>query len=179
MDKKAFELSINFLVIVIIAIVMLALGLKLITDFFGKATEIHAIIDEGTKAEINEMLSRGEQVAVPFNLKQISKGEQDTFGIGILNTAKTDLDFQIMIDFDKAFGTDDSQLNVQDAENWLLYDDEVFNLEPSENKQIPVLVQVPKNAKPGTYIFNVFVFQKTSQNDLPYGSTNKIRVIVN
>lgn len=175
MNKKAFELSINFLVVVIIAIVMLALGMKLITDFFGKATEIHAIIDEGTKAEINEMLSRGEQVAVPFNLKQIRRGEDDTFGIGVLNTAKTPLDFQPTISFDEAFAEDDSQITDVNEADWLLYDSESFSLGPSEDKQIPVLVKVPETADSGTYIFNVRVLQ----NGNTYGSTNKIRVVVN
>ena len=54
MNKKALELSINFLVIVIISLVILSAGILLIKKYFAEAEELHKEISQETEIQINE-----------------------------------------------------------------------------------------------------------------------------
>ena len=73
-NKTGIELSINFIVVVILSVVILSIGLVLVRTFFAKTTEIKSSLDDQTKSKITEMLSFGEITAMPFNKKQIFAG---------------------------------------------------------------------------------------------------------
>ena len=95
--KAAVELSVNFLVILIICIVILASSIYITKKFFTHAVNIKDIYDERTEKEIERLLDDGSKVAVPFDKKTIGNGEFDSFGIGIMNVLNTGAknDFEI------------------------------------------------------------------------------------
>ena len=58
MNKKgAIELSVNFLVIMIIAISVFGMGIRMTFQLMTKAEEIRADVDESTQREIEEALT--------------------------------------------------------------------------------------------------------------------------
>lgn len=103
--RAAFELSVTFLVILIICIVIFSLSVHMIKKFFTHAETIKMTYDEKTEKEIERLLYDGSRVAVPFDKKTIYNGKSDTFGIGILNMLNTgpNNDFKINVSFNKAF----------------------------------------------------------------------------
>ena len=155
MNKKALELSINFLVVVIIAIVMLSLGILLINRYFLEADIIKTDIEEETEKQINQLFNQGEIVAIPT--KTIERGKDDIAWIGILNV-KDSGDFTVELIFKDAYDKlnnplDTAQLSPDD---WLTFVPG-FYLETRTQKNLPMNIAVPKNALKGTYIYHVDV----------------------
>jgi len=95
MNKKAIELSVNFLVMLIIALAVFGMGLMLFKQFFSQAENIKQNLDEQTKAELTQkMMSSSEQLIVYPTQMTIPRGSSDVFGVGILNIG-TGTDFNI------------------------------------------------------------------------------------
>ena len=86
LNKKGIELSINFIVMLIIALVVFGMGIKLFTMFFAEAENIKDDLDEQTKKELQaKMMSSPDQVVVYPTSLTIQKGKADIIGVGILN----------------------------------------------------------------------------------------------
>jgi hypothetical protein len=165
-NKKAIELSVNFLVIVILSIAMLGMGLYLVRTFFKGAEETKSQLDEQTREKIVEMLSYGENTAMPFNQKSIYAGESATYGVGVLNIdPKNTQTFKVEIKADKAYDFENKPITPDRGysftlgveKDWLLYDEEPFTLKAHEQKEILALVTVPKVVVRGNYVFNVSI----------------------
>jgi hypothetical protein len=167
-NKKALELSVNALVTIIIAIVILSLGIVFLRNFFKGAGQLKANIDEQTESQIASLLAEGEPVAVPVNRKTVSAGKHTTFGIGILNIIQDspETTFNVDIRFSGAYDRLNNRIDTAtlsqgvsrlDPSEWLLYDEEPFVLAANDQKIMPILIRVAENAVPGTYIFTVDV----------------------
>lgn len=175
-SKKGIQLSINFLVIVILSIVMLTLGILLVQTFFGKTEEIKRDLDVQTKDKIAELLTYGEITALPYSKKTVSGGDQALFGLGVLNVDRENYKTFYVDIVPSKFVTKRNEVEDNpDVEDWLLYDDETFNLAPHESKQVSILVTPPSNARIGTYIFNVQVLETSGAR---YGNLNKMYVTI-
>ena len=75
----------------IISIVIFISGLYLVRQFFTATTAFQAQIDADTQREIERRLSEsGEKVSLPINRKSFKVGEEQAFGLGILNTRAPD-----------------------------------------------------------------------------------------
>lgn len=90
MHKKAIELSINFIVIMIFSIAILSSSFLLVNQFFGKAEAMKARLDSDTESKIRSMLVSGERVAIPVQSQEIGLGKPVTFAIGISNILRDD-----------------------------------------------------------------------------------------
>ena len=169
LHKKAIELSINFLIVIILSIVMLTLGIALITNFFTTTEEVRQELDTQTIAELSSLLEQGQLSAIAFNRQKIPAGESGIFVLGILNANTENTFFRVEIVFSGAYTGDNQQINIENAENWLLYSNNI-TLGPQEKGSIPINVKVPEGIQKGTYIYTV----KVNQN---YG-VKKIYVVV-
>jgi hypothetical protein len=176
MNKRAIELSINFLVVVIISMVILSTGILLIKRYFGVAEEIKTQLDEQTIAHIEELLDQGDIVAMPLKRKTIESGNSDIFGLGVININEANTFFNVNIALSKLVKEDKTTLNPADLnynpEDWLLYE-KSFNLEFKENKKIAIRLAVPDGVYQGTYIYDVEVLANNNR----YGFT-KMYVVV-
>lgn len=89
--KAALELSIGTIVIIVLAMSMLILGLVLVRNIFGGATEASDLINENVKAEINKLFNdEGRKTAVylPDNLATVKKEQLYSIGFAIKNTER-------------------------------------------------------------------------------------------
>lgn len=205
MNKKAaIELSVNFLVIIIICIVVFGFSIYIIKRFFTHAETIRMTYDERTEKEIERLLDDGSRVAIPFDEKTIYNGEFKTFGIGIMNTLNIAErnNFRITISFDKAYDKNDVKLcdirnhdtgNCGEPGTWLQTTAAVggtvglfFDKKIKNNEQEKFLLGVDvKNAPSGTYIFNLNVTylnetdpEPTKWNFVQYDTLHKLYVDV-
>ena len=174
--KAAIELSVNFLVILIICIVIFGSSLYILRKFFTHADTLRNTYDERTEKQIEALLDDGSKVAIPFDKKTISNGEFKTFGFGVLNiiNLQAENSFEISIKFNKAYDRDDTFIcddsgpcppNGIDPDNWLTSskvdgtsDGLTFTESIKNNEQKKFLLGVePSGAKQGTYIFDLMV----------------------
>ena len=106
MNKRAMELSINFIVIFILAIVVFAFGIRMAYSLFNKGIETKATLDRQTSLEIEKLLDTGEKVVIPFDEQEIRRGKFGVFGVGIRNVLDTEGEkdpFQITVEFSGVF----------------------------------------------------------------------------
>jgi len=109
MKKAAIQISMSFLIMLIISIVIFTMGIFFINKFFTKAEGIKLVFDEKTSAEIERLLDDGSRVAIPFDKKTIRNGNFDTFGVGVLNMEDiSPANFKVKVRFNKAVRDSDT-----------------------------------------------------------------------
>ncbi|MDP6600616.1 MAG: hypothetical protein QF798_04230 [Candidatus Woesearchaeota archaeon] len=168
--KKAIELSLNFLVTVIIAVAILVLGVKFINDIAGEATELESLTTDQLDKKITELNCEStDRVCMGISKKTIPKGEFDVFGIKIINILENQ-EFNINVKAAKLIKNNEEitdTINLNKIK--LKYRNNLF-IGKNEEESIGVGVEVPKDTASGTYIFDVKV--------QPYDELYKIYVEV-
>ena len=156
MKKKAMELSINFIVILILSIVMLTSGILLLQRFIGSTQDLHRELDTQTINELERLLGTGQMTVIAFNNKAIKPGDSEIFGLGILNVKRTTEDFKVEVKASGAYTPANQKINIDPGyqESWLLYHGEA-RLEPDETTKIGIMVIPPRDATQGRYIYTV------------------------
>ncbi|MDP3989603.1 MAG: hypothetical protein Q8Q01_00160 [archaeon] len=186
MKRGSIGLSVNILVVVIISLVILGLGVNLLYQFIGGATEIQGHLDQRTEEELEHLLTdQGKRVALPLHTANVLPGESHTFGIGILNIGEEKQDYFIAIDEVNYIDDDGIVKKFPQGvlDEWILYNDQKLNVEPADNRKEPILVSVPENAPRGQYIFKakVCTLQPVRQDctdDNQYGNTQQFTVVI-
>lgn len=84
MNKKGIELSVNFIIAIIIAIVVLILGIYLFSGIGSTGKGLAAKVTADMEKKVNRILiNTDEIIAVPTILKELEKGEVAHFAVGI------------------------------------------------------------------------------------------------
>ncbi len=156
-SKKGFELSINFIVMLVLAITVFGFGLYFARQVFTEAGNIKADLDKSTEDNVRSLLDRGERVAIPFPSKDIKSGDLATFGLGILNVEGSDKTFSININCTS--GVSNGQKEILDACSGvqLIPTSKSAVIKNNEQLVIPIAIQVPGSKPQGTYIFTITV----------------------
>jgi len=170
--QGAIGLSIETLVIIIISLVILGAGITLIYQFIRGAEEIKGELDVKTQDELERLLvGQGKKVALPLHVATVPRGESHVFGLGILNTFDHTENFQIRIRLSKAVDETKAdittQVNAQEIAGWALYNTASIAIESNANNKEAILIQVPKDAIKGEYIFVAEVYDS---KNLLYGN---------
>ena len=166
--KKGFQLTATFLVILILTIVIFTGAIYFTQRFFSTAEQMRATIDRQTEAEIENLLfQEGSLVAMPLFKKSITRGKQDTFGLGIRNILEKTENFYVLVSFSKGFTLEEEVIPTTDSEyintKWLLYNPGPYQIANNEFQMIPILTSVDLSmaegvgTQTGTYSFNVCV----------------------
>lgn len=157
MNKKGIELSINFLVIMIISILILILSIIFLKNLFTAAYQKQAEVDLRTEEQIKALIRDGEKVALPLTTLQIRRGESDVFGLGILNIKDTGKDFYINVEYVTGYDVDGIELFPTDNFQ-ILYRDTVEGLPANSEAILGISISTPSSGiESGTYIFNAVV----------------------
>ena len=83
-SKKAFTLSVNFLIMMIIMIVLFGFGIYLFTTVFNESVKMHDQVTETEIERMNKLLDNGDLVTV-LNPQQTAGKDALRFPIGITN----------------------------------------------------------------------------------------------
>lgn len=167
-SKKAFELSINFLVVVIISLVVLGFGIKFASKLTQQASDIQKKSTEQLDAEIGDILCGFDKVCVNPERILLNRGKSGLIGIKITNifSDAPDKNFGIAIDSpDKCFvGKDGNAKEYTATEKNKCFDvallngnagDRTINIKSKESASIGIGAVANKKAEAGTYIFNL------------------------
>ncbi len=189
--KAAIGLSVNVLVILIISLVIFAGGISLLYKFYHQSVEYKKDLDERTKQKLeNLLLEQGKQVALSQNSANLHRGEDYTFGIGILNTRREnpEEEFQMKVELTKVFNENNDEITISDPEalvkEMVLYYPKPIRVKDNEYEPQAIMVVVPKDAANGEYHFSVKVYLKNSledtlqPGDYQYGNTQRFSVSI-
>jgi len=161
--KKGFELSLNFLVTVIIAIVILFFGIRFISNLVTETSNLESLTTDQLDNKIENLLCEAEKVCIGITKKTIQKGEFDVFGIKIINVISDDGfsdEFNVNIQVSKLI-KDNNEIIDPDKLNKinLKYRTDNIVIEKNDDGNIGIGVEVAKDAVSGTYILDVEVPQ--------------------
>ncbi|MEW5897087.1 MAG: hypothetical protein AB1668_05315 [Nanoarchaeota archaeon] len=173
--QAALSLSMEVLVVIIISIVILVGGISLLYKFIGGAEDIKGELDRKTQDELERLLvDQGMRVALPLHAADVQRGENHVFGLGILNTFNSRQGFIIQIALKKVVDETQkditSQVNSADVIKWALYNADPIFLDPVEHRKEPILINVPKDAIKGQFIFSALVRANIDGKDIAYGN---------
>ena len=99
MHKKAsLEISIQAIIIIVLAMVLLSLGIVFIRGQFGKIIDIGGQVTDQIREQILDDLRRGDKkLSFPSNDIQIERNKAVTIAIGVKNIEPSDLKFGILV----------------------------------------------------------------------------------
>ena len=159
MNKKGIELSVNFMVILILTIVVFGFGLYFTQQLFQGVNKIQAQLDSDAEANIRLRLDRGERFSIPISSKSTKLGQTVTFGVGLVNINLDPDGTNFLIEVECDSGITLGQQPITDAcetgAGSLVASENPRLLKPNEKVVIPVAIRIEGSKPKGTYIFNV------------------------
>ena len=182
-NKKGMELSINFIVILIISIVVFGFGIKILSGIFEGAKKMEDMTQEKINRHlIDIMCDSSERICVAPTRIEARPHDSGYFTIGILNTYDDETIFYIGVE-----QSSNDEIPTIYEDYWLLGEDFV-KINPNEQKKIGLGVLIPGGTKKGTYVLNVYVCKGDSllscdkelhdDVNIGYGTTQKLYVVV-
>ena len=176
-SRKGMELSINFIVMLILALAVFMGGLVFAMKFFGQAETVRASLDTETERQLERLLDSGSPVVLPISNKEIFRKKHDTFGLGIFARYNGDYTISYIAKdgYDKQKKSIPNNLDIQVSPT-------TIPLTKNQKGKILILVQVPTDAQSVTYIFELQVkFQGDTTADTPvppHDYDNPVQLII-
>jgi len=171
--RGGISLGVNLIVVLIISAVVLTLGIAFIFTLMEGADNFTGDIDQRTEDELSRILiGQGRKVALHPTAVPLTRGEDESLGVGIMNLLPDDTKFTTEIEFSAAVDPSGKELKLDEFEEWFNYFKDPISIKNQEHKSLLIVLQPPNNAIPGKYIFNIRVYAGTVQ----YGNTQKLEV---
>lgn len=157
-NKKGIELSVNFVVGLILAMALFGVGLTIFGKFFFQAEEMKSNLNIQTRKELEQiMMSSSEQVIIYPSKLTIPKGNSDIFGVGVLNIGQSTITFtigtQLINCYDRGGNTISCDLDAITSIQQL----KSRTLEPNKREIVEIPVRVKQDTGSGKYALEVTV----------------------
>ena len=182
MNKAGLELSINAIVVLILAILTIGLGIFLFSQLFGEGQEITEIVTQETREQINQLLLTGtEDIIAPISVTELQKDDSFQFPFGVRHNPKYCQNGQFIVQTEFNMALDElgraRQTDQTMFSNWYLTNPREFELTPNQKEIFSIPVKVADNAQEGwTYVFNVKTL--CDGKDYTPNSLQKLYVVV-
>jgi hypothetical protein len=181
MDKKAsFELSMNFIVIIIISLVLMGIGIKLISMIWGKSTTTVGEMDKYMSDKLASVLDDGSLVASYPSRVTANRKKMVQLGVGVRNELGSEgpTDFTISVEWD-----DRNSPSCDEADEMeILYSKQPFPINNNEKQFKLIGLTMPGVCTKGTHIFNIYACTGSDEcfRESPdrYGEIQKIFVVL-
>ncbi len=187
-NRKGLELSVSVLVMLIISIVIFSYSMYFLYSLIKETPAIEKILDKQTEQAIEQMISQGtELVVIPYHSKTAEIGETVVYGLGLRNVNDEAKNFQLEMEFSKAFTHDMKLINDADPrkmEEWLgtnkRLDLGMVNAKQLIKEPLGITVgEYISDTEPtvqGIYIFTVKIIDSTTRE--VYGGIQEVNVKV-
>ncbi|MBI2558397.1 hypothetical protein HYW20_03665 [Candidatus Woesearchaeota archaeon] len=155
--KKSVELSLNFMVILIISIVLFGFGIKFISDLSSSAKDITDMTTEELDEQISSLICEGsDRVCIGQDRRTIKRGDFGVFGLKIMNVLDS-RSFDVTITPADPIGYKKDKTPISPPSPLLTINpsSRSINIEKNEERSLGIGIQVPPNAVSGTYILDI------------------------
>ncbi len=154
--RASLEISIQTIVIVVLAMTILGLGLVFIRNQFGGLGNIQDEIQESVKQKIiDDLLQNEKPVSFPRTQINIDKGKSEILAIGIKNKKDTPLYYKMR--FTAISGPENQPLASDFLNDWFQlqeYSQQSYKLDAAALEVRSVRLSVPTRAASGSYYLN-------------------------
>ncbi|MFC1768504.1 hypothetical protein ACFLZX_01950 [Nanoarchaeota archaeon] len=170
MHKKGVTLSVNFLVVLIIALVLFGMGVKLLWDIFASSSDISQLAWDDYRKQIANLQCRPDE-RVCYGVEQISveRGEVGIFGVKVINILEAEnppIGFKIEVNPAKYINKEGNVTPFNEDKVGLDWERDLIDIENNEEYTFLIAVSPKKHeASPGKYSFTVDVTCDGTQDD--------------
>ena len=159
--KAALELSINAIVIVILAMTLLGLGLGFVRNMFRDIGDTTSQVQDQMKEQILDDLRRGDKkLSFPSQKIELEGGEEEIIAIGVKNTQAETLDFTIdLIEISDTSETridSDQGLSTSSKKYAYFWDYTEQVLTPGDTNVFGITLKADRTAS-GTKLFKIII----------------------
>ncbi len=174
--KAAIALSVNMLVVIILAVVIFSFGVAFLYSTVSKAFQLKGVVDADLDRQMETILC-DKPVCLSSNYKKIYRKEFEVIGLRIYNTLPNDAVFRIVMSPAGAFDKDGNEIAgnlyyVVGAEEPL--NERTITLSSRTEDSIGIGIEVPKDAIAGIYVFNIII----EADNAPYPPPQQVRIEV-
>jgi hypothetical protein len=170
LNKRGVELTINFIVMLILGLAVLSGSIVLTKNLFSKATEYKAQVDAQTQDEIRRLITSGNQLVVVYpGNKQVARGKFGSFGVGVNNILSTGSDnFEMDIRYSTYVDKDGFE-GLADGSSWLVLGSSSITVAKGRVSEFAVGLSVPQDAQDGVYVYDIQIYH----DGAPYSTLQK------
>lgn len=172
-NKKGMELSINFIVGLILALAAFFLGLMFIPKLFSAAKDVNEQLDQNSEEILRNMAMEGKVAIYPETI-ETKVGGGRVIGLGIMNVGQTQ-NFTVGIKYVSGKDKNGNALSINinnwvfvepTCAEWCAYKTTTNTFEVKRNDRIieSVAFRAPNGITKGTYVFAILV-KKDANND--------------
>ena len=154
--RGSIELSVNFLVVIIISIILLGVGITLMTKFVIISDDLRENVGEQEQELLKAALSAGSRVALVPSIRDAERGGYADFDLGISNELGQSQSFIVKLDNDT---------RTPSTIKTNLYEKGPHVIKNNEQDFVPIRLKIPKETPHGTYLFYLYVCNTTNVND--------------
>jgi hypothetical protein len=166
MKKGSLNLSIQAIVIVVIAFVVLGLGLGFVRGQFKSITETSSSVQDQIRAQILEDLRTGnKKLSFPASTLNIERGDAQDIAIGVKNVKNGDLSFTIAITTIKNQENPDATEDELASEVTYFLNEGPFTLGPTDAEAYNI--RISAEGSTGTYLVNLKITDQADP-ETPY-----------
>ena len=99
--KSALELSVNFMVVIIIALVLFSFGIKFIYDIYNKST----LLKDMTLGDIDEQIAdiicgNTQQICIGEDTIYLEPKQHEILSVRLMNILNSKIDFNVVLERD-------------------------------------------------------------------------------
>lgn len=183
-SRKGMELSINFVVMLILGMVFLAGSIFLLEKVVCGGVEMQCQVTQNLRAEMEEAFSRGDAIALPLTRKRIETGglsfslcgENDcdegawiAFGVRNIHPQREKFTYTITYAGSHPPGADDG-FTPQD---WIITKQDPEELDFNDRLERIVLFAIPSEIRSGSFTYTLSVCYRSTaggnQGECPSG----------
>jgi len=155
--RASLEISIQAIVIVVLAMTLLGLGLGFIKGMFGRINPLTEDVTEHVKQQILEDLRTGDKkISFPQTEIVIERGSSKVVTLGIKNKETSSFEYEISLS--AVSGPDDSGTGIEDKgegeyESWFQIVTPRSEINTADVHLRSMRINIPKTAVAGSYAF--------------------------
>lgn len=158
MHKKGLELSINFIVMLILALVIFSFGIYFVNRILRASQEQVESLPKTEEIVLDQCINQGNSICLPNNRKEIHIGKSGVFGLAIVNNFGEKKDFSVNIGISMAIDENNNDITAAiEASQWTFTTHGPIELDNLKAEKISIPIVVPYGTPRGEYAFNVNV----------------------
>jgi len=172
--KGAIEMSIGTIVIIVLSMSMLILGLVLVKNIFGGATDLVDLNNQQIAAEIANVYGDDQKVVLypNVNIFDVKPGKSSAFAIRIKNTVEGSSGQNALFSYALTLeGLEECGLSQAEVFSWMIGESgDNIAIASSEGHIEKILLNVPEGAPLCEFKTRVTVTNKVDGNEKNYGA---------
>jgi len=170
MNKNAMELSINFFVLLILALAVFGYSVTFLYNIFSGISELEKKSFDQLDQQVAGLTCGAQQVCLSTTRDTIARGSFKIFGLRVMNSKSAPTDFDIEIKSKIRPLGQDTDLYFKPDKRF------ITALDTGDVRVVGIGVEVPKDALSGNYVLDIEV----KANGELYGDQDvyKLNIIV-